>query len=148
MYTNPLSGRITRWNHITINNSAKKRDICAVWTFRNMRLKKSKTRLERGEPARTMKASERPTVFRQDKAVEWSDTFSFFLRTNVRGYGASQTKGFRPLLDIFIPSIYQIFRASQNANRWRIINKCLLSLGQSQRVKNIVLEASEVASSG
>ena len=36
--------------------------------------------------------------------------------------GADQTKGFRPLLYVFIPSIYRIFRTSQNTNRWRIID--------------------------
>ena len=36
--------------------------------------------------------------------------------------GASQIKGFRPLLEKTFPSIYQIFRASQNTNRWRIID--------------------------
>ena len=37
--------------------------------------------------------------------------------------GASQTKGFRPLLDVFSPSNYRIFRASHTANRWCIINQ-------------------------
>ena len=36
--------------------------------------------------------------------------------------GASQIKGFRPLLEKTFPSIYQIFRVSQNTNRWRIID--------------------------
>ena len=36
--------------------------------------------------------------------------------------GARQIKGFRPLLEKTFPSIYRIFRASQNTNRWRIIN--------------------------
>ena len=36
--------------------------------------------------------------------------------------GASQIKGFRPLLEETFPSIYQIFRAYQNTNRWRIID--------------------------
>ena len=40
-----------------------------------------------------------------------------------RALGASQTKGFRPLLDVFFPSIYRIFKASYNANRWCIINQ-------------------------
>ena len=31
--------------------------------------------------------------------------------------GAGQTKEFCSLLDVFIPRIYRIFRASQNANR-------------------------------
>ena len=37
--------------------------------------------------------------------------------------GASQIKGFRPLLEKTFPSIYLIFRAYQNTNRWSIINK-------------------------
>ena len=50
--------------------------------------------------------------------------------------GAGQTKGFRPLLDVFTPSIYRIFRASQNANRWCIINqKFAKSLPLDARVK-------------
>ena len=50
--------------------------------------------------------------------------------------GASQTKGFSPLLDVFFPSIYQIFRASHNANRWRIINQMFAkSLPVDARVK-------------
>ena len=37
--------------------------------------------------------------------------------------GSSQIKGFRPLLEKTFPSIYQIFRASQNTtNKWRIID--------------------------
>ena len=36
--------------------------------------------------------------------------------------GASQIKGFRPLLEKTFPSIYRIFRASQNTNRWHIID--------------------------
>ena len=52
--------------------------------------------------------------------------------------GASQTKGFRPLLDVFFPSIYLIFRASHNANRWCIINQMFAnSLPVDARVKNI-----------
>ena len=38
----------------------------------------------------------------------------------IRDPGAGQTKGFRPLLIFFIPSIYRIFRACQNTN---IINQ-------------------------
>ena len=37
--------------------------------------------------------------------------------------GTGQTVEIRPLLEFLIPSIYRIFRASQNANRWRIINQ-------------------------
>ena len=49
---------------------------------------------------------------------------------------AGQTEGFRPLLDVFIPSIYRIFRATQNANRWRIINQMFAkSLPLDARVK-------------
>ena len=36
--------------------------------------------------------------------------------------GASQIKGFRPLLEKTFPSIYRIFRASQNSNRRHIID--------------------------
>ena len=36
--------------------------------------------------------------------------------------GTSQIKGFRHLLKNTFPSIYWIFRASQNTNRWRIID--------------------------
>ena len=36
--------------------------------------------------------------------------------------GASQIKGFSPLLEETFPSIYRIFRAYQNTNRWRIID--------------------------
>ena len=50
--------------------------------------------------------------------------------------GAGQTKRFHPLLDVFVPSIYQIFRASHNANRWRIINQMFSnSLAVDARVK-------------
>ena len=41
--------------------------------------------------------------------------FSFYLSILFSCRGAGQTKRFRPLLDVF--------RASQNANRWRIINQ-------------------------
>ena len=37
--------------------------------------------------------------------------------------GASQTVEIRPLSEFLIPSNYRIFRASQNANRWRLINQ-------------------------
>ena len=37
-------------------------------------------------------------------------------------WGASQIKRFHPLLEKTFPSIYQIFRGSQNTNRWRIID--------------------------
>ena len=54
-----------------------------------------------------------------------------------RRLGASQTKGFRPLLEVFFPSIYRIFRASHNANRWCIINQMFAnSLPVDARVKN------------
>ena len=36
--------------------------------------------------------------------------------------GASQIKEFRPLLEKTFPSIFRIFRVSQNTNRWRIID--------------------------
>ena len=36
--------------------------------------------------------------------------------------GASQIKGFSPLLEETFPSIYRIFRAYQNTNRWHIID--------------------------
>ena len=50
--------------------------------------------------------------------------------------GSGQTKGFCPLLDVFISSIYWIFRATQNANRWRIINQMFAkSLPLDARVK-------------
>ena len=39
-----------------------------------------------------------------------------------KALGASQIKGFRPLLEESFPSIYQIFRAYKNTNRWRIID--------------------------
>ena len=56
--------------------------------------------------------------------------------------GAGQTKGFRPLLDVFTPSIYRIFRASQNTNRWRIINQMFAkSLPLDARVKKYRLVA-------
>ena len=52
--------------------------------------------------------------------------------------GPGQTKKFRALLDVFIPSIYRIFRASQNTNRWRIINQMFAkSMQVDARVKNI-----------
>ena len=52
--------------------------------------------------------------------------------------GTSQTKEFCPLLDVFFPSIYRIFRASHNANRWCIINQMFAnSLPVDARVKNI-----------
>ena len=38
-------------------------------------------------------------------------------------FGAGYTVEIRPLSEFLIPSIYQTFRASQNANRWRIINQ-------------------------
>ena len=58
------------------------------------------------------------------------------LPQSMASYGAGQTKRFRPLLDVFIPSIYQIFRATQNANRWRIINQMFAkSLTLDARVK-------------
>ena len=51
--------------------------------------------------------------------------------------GAGQTKVFRPLLDVFFPSIYRIFRASHNANRWCIINQMFAnSRPVDARVKN------------
>ena len=51
--------------------------------------------------------------------------------------GAGQTQGFRPLLDVFFPSIYRIFRVSHNANRWCIINQMFAnSLPVDARVKN------------
>ena len=54
--------------------------------------------------------------------------------------GASQTKGFRPLLVVFFPSIYRIFRASHNANRRRINNQIFAnSLPVDARVKNLSL---------
>ena len=34
----------------------------------------------------------------------------------------ARLRDFALLLDVFFPSIYRIFRASHNANRWRIIN--------------------------
>ena len=37
--------------------------------------------------------------------------------------GTGQTVEIGPLLKFLIPSIYWIFRASQNANSWRIINQ-------------------------
>ena len=58
-------------------------------------------------------------------------------RRSVSGTGASQTKGFRPLLDVFFPRIYRIFRASHNANRWCIIDQMFAySLPVDARVKN------------
>ena len=52
-------------------------------------------------------------------------------------FGASQTKGFRPLSDVFFPSIYRIFRASHDTNRWCIINQMFAnSLPVDARVKN------------
>ena len=52
--------------------------------------------------------------------------------------GAGQTKRFHPLLDVFFPSIYQIFRASHIANRCCIINQMSAnSLPVDARVKNI-----------
>ena len=61
------------------------------------------------------------------------------LEAAARSLGASQTKRFRPLLDVFFPSIYRIFRASHNAtNRWCIINQMFAnSLPVDARVKNI-----------
>ena len=41
-------------------------------------------------------------------------------RSNAKGTG--QTVEIRPLSEFLIPSIYWIFRASQNTYRWRIIN--------------------------
>ena len=53
-----------------------------------------------------------------------------------RALGSGQTKGFCPLLDVFSPSIYWIFRATQNANRWPIINQMFAkSLPLDARVK-------------
>ena len=40
-----------------------------------------------------------------------------FVYFTVCDLGPSQTKGFRPLLDVYFPSIYRIFRATHNANR-------------------------------
>ena len=37
--------------------------------------------------------------------------------------GTGQTVGIHPQSKFFIPSIYRIFRASQNTKRWRVINK-------------------------
>ena len=37
--------------------------------------------------------------------------------------GTGQTVKIRHLSEFVIPSIYRIFRASQNANRWCIINQ-------------------------
>ena len=52
--------------------------------------------------------------------------------------GSGQTKGFCPLLDVFIPSIYWIFRVTHNSNRWRIINQMFAkSLPLDARVKNM-----------
>ena len=52
-------------------------------------------------------------------------------------------------LDVFIPGIYQIFRASQNANRWRIINQMFAKSQQLDAWEFFfLLEASEVTSSG
>ena len=51
--------------------------------------------------------------------------------------GDSQIKGFRPLLDVFFPSIYRILRASHSANRWCIINQMFAnSLPVDARIKN------------
>ena len=51
--------------------------------------------------------------------------------------GAGQTKGFRPLLDVFFPSTYRIFKASHNANRWRTINQMFAkSIPVDAKVKN------------
>ena len=51
--------------------------------------------------------------------------------------GSGQTKGFCPLLDVFIPSIYWIFRATKNGNTLRIINQMFAkSLPLDARVKN------------
>ena len=62
------------------------------------------------------------------------------LRIWWRWIGSGQTKGFCPLLDVFFPSIYWIFRATQNANRWRIINQMFVkSLPLDARVKIISL---------
>ena len=60
------------------------------------------------------------------------------IRASLQGHllGAGQTKGFRPLLDVFFPSLYQIFRASHNANRWCISNQMFAnSLPVDARVK-------------
>ena len=61
----------------------------------------------------------------------WNKRFVYFY------LGAGQTKGFHPLLDVFFPSIYRIFNASYNANRWCIINQMFAkSLPVDARVKN------------
>ena len=62
-------------------------------------------------------------------------SFAEIKRTS-KSEGGGQTKGFCPLLDVFIPIIYRIFRATQNANRWRIINQVFAkSLPLDVRVK-------------
>ena len=43
-------------------------------------------------------------------------SWNYTVHLNAR-LGASQIKGFRPLLDKTFPSIYRIFRASQNTKR-------------------------------
>ena len=68
---------------------------------------------------------------------KWRDFMGQNRGQYIRSLGASQTKGFRPLLDVFFPSIYQIFRASHNANRWRINNQIFAnSQPVDARVKN------------
>ena len=56
------------------------------------------------------------------------------LSNQLRTKGASQIKGFRPMFEKTFPSIYRIFRASQNTNRWRIIGKLAKSQPLDARV--------------
>ena len=57
--------------------------------------------------------------------------------------GASQTVKIRPLSEFLIPCIYRIFRASQNGNRWCIINKMFAKFQPLDDRVNFSLEASE-----
>ena len=61
---------------------------------------------------------------------DWNPSLSIAL-------GTGQTVEIRPLSEFLIPSIYRIFRASQNANRCCIINQMFAkSLPVDARVKN------------
>ena len=56
------------------------------------------------------------------KGIRWHLPDNRQISQTRRVWGASQIMGFRPLLEKTFPSIYRIFRASQNTKRWRINN--------------------------